>query len=35
MRAACGWERGRSGQGKYNEDVKCSAALSPMSDEAF
>ena len=21
MRAACGWERGRSGQGKYNEEA--------------
>ena len=28
MRAACGWERGRSGQGKYNEEACRSGEVS-------
>ena len=28
MRAACGWERGRSGQGKYNEEACRSGGVS-------
>jgi hypothetical protein len=30
MRAACGWERGRSGQGKYNEEANGSQVVNAL-----